>query len=70
MTVVLVAATLILAIFSYQADTAKAAAQKALTNSYVRTIRVSGDDSGSPDELEALRELAELDRNNVEARKQ
>ena len=40
--IVLVAATLILAVFSYRAETAKTAAQQALTNSYVRTIGVSG----------------------------
>ena len=41
LSIVLVAATLFLAVFSYQAETAKAAAQQALTNSYLRTIGVS-----------------------------
>jgi len=58
LSIVLVATTLVLAVFSYRAETAKAAAQQALTNSYVRTIGVS---SISSEELTALWELAELD---------
>ena len=68
LSIVLVAATLVLAVFSYRAETAKAAAQQALTNSYVRTIGVSDGDSISPDELAALWELAELDRANAKVR--
>ncbi|MGH6819757.1 MAG: hypothetical protein ACREDU_02715, partial [Methylocella sp.] len=62
-----------LALFSYQADTAKSAAQEALTNSYVRTIGVSVRDSDghivlSPDEWAALWELAEMDTANARVR--
>ena len=68
LSIVLVAATLVLAVFSYRAETAKAAAQQALTNSYVRTIGVFDSGSLSSDELAALWELAELDPTNAKVR--
>ncbi len=67
--VVLVTAMIGLAIFSYRAETAKAAAQQALTNSFLRTIGVSDEYKIiSSDEFAALWELAELDPANAKAR--
>lgn len=68
LSIILVAATLVLAVFLDRAETAKAAAQQALTNSYLRTIGVSESDTISPDELAALWELAELDPANAKVR--
>jgi hypothetical protein len=65
---VLVAGTFALAVLWYRADTAKATAQQALTDSYVRTIGVSERDPNSSDELTALWELAELDPTNAKVR--
>src|SRR5262249_54175659 len=67
--IVLAVATAISLVLMFQANSAKAAAQRALTDSFFRTIGTSGDLIPlSSDEQAALWDLAELASENVQVR--